>query len=193
MDPTRHSLLLRAQVGDEHAWSGLTALYRPLILGWLRRQGVPASELDDLTQEVLLVVVKSLPSFEHSGRRGAFRAWLRSIVCQRACNYWRTRDRHGLVQGGSAADDALHQLEDPQSDLNRQWDEEHDRSVLQSLLGMVEQEFEPNTRHAFRRLALEGASAAEVSQELGLSLPAVYVAKSRVLQRLRQEAEGILD
>ena len=71
MNETRQSLLLRAQTGEENAWKDLTDLYRPLILGWLNRQGVPAHDLEDLSQEVLLSVVKHLPGFQHSGHRGA--------------------------------------------------------------------------------------------------------------------------
>jgi hypothetical protein len=82
---------------------------------------------------------------------------------------------------------------DPDSDLNRQWDEEHDRYVIGCLLDRVEQEFEPTTLRAFRRLALEGASGAEVAGELGLSVAAVDMAKSRVLERIRSEAEGLID
>jgi RNA polymerase sigma-70 factor (ECF subfamily) len=74
--------LLRAQTGEENAWKDLTDLYRPLIIGWLRRQGVAARDLDDLSQEILLSVVKYLSSFEHSGRPGTFRSWLRTIVSQ---------------------------------------------------------------------------------------------------------------
>jgi RNA polymerase sigma-70 factor, ECF subfamily len=193
MDETRLSLLFRAQTGEENAWKDLTDLYRPLIIAWLNRQGVPASDLEDLSQDVLLSVVKSLPAFEHSGRRGAFRCWLRTIICNRTADYWRAADAGMKASGSSDAAAALQQIVDPDSDLNRQWDEEHDRYVLNCLLDLVEEEFEPATLRAFRRLALDGASGAETAQELGLSLAAVYVAKSRVLQRIRQEAEGLID
>jgi RNA polymerase sigma-70 factor, ECF subfamily len=192
MNETRHSLLLRAQNGEENAWKELTELYRPLIIGWLSRQGVPAGDLEDLSQEVLLSVVKHLPGFQHSGHRGAFRSWLRTIVCSRTADYWRVLDA-ATPAGGSGATAALQQIADPDSELNRQWDEEHDRYVLHCLLDLVEEEFEPITLQAFRRLALEGISGADAAQELGLSVAAVYVAKSRVLQRIRQEAEGLID
>jgi RNA polymerase sigma-70 factor (ECF subfamily) len=193
MDQTRQSLLLRAQAGEEDAWKDLTDLYRPLVIGWLNRQGVPARDLDDLSQDILLSVVKHLPAFEHSGRRGAFRSWLRSIVCSRTTDYWRALDAGTRASGGSGATAALQQIADPDSDLNRRWDEEHDRYVLNCLLDLVEGEFEPATLKAFRRLARDGASGAEVAEELGMSVAAVYVAKSRVLQRVRQEAEGLID
>jgi RNA polymerase sigma-70 factor (ECF subfamily) len=193
MDETRQSLLLRAQTGETAAWKDLTDLYRPLILGWLNRQGVPAGDLEDLSQEVLLSVVKHLPGFQHSGHRGAFRSWLRTIVCSRTADYWRAQDAGTQAQGGSGATAALQQIADPDSELNRQWDEEHDRYVLHRLLDLVAEEFEPVTLQSFRRLALDGVSGAEVARELGLSVAAVYMAKSRVLARIRQEAEGLID
>ena len=193
MDETRQSLLLRAQNGETEAWEDLTGLYRPLILGWLHRQGVRGGDLEDLGQEVLLSVVRHLPDFRHSGRRGAFRAWLRTIVCSRTADYWRAIDADPRARGGSGATAALEEIADPDSALNRRWDEEHDRYVLQCLLDLVEEEFEPLTLRAFRRLALDGISGADAARELGLSVSAVYVAKSRVLQRIRQEAEGLID
>src|SRR5919204_2510428 len=107
MDETRQSLLLRARTGEENAWKDLTGLYRPLILGWLNRQGVPAGDREDLSQEVLLSVVKHLPGFQHSGQRGAFRSWLRTIVCSRTADYWRARDVGTHAKGGSSATAAL--------------------------------------------------------------------------------------
>ena len=193
MRDTRKSLLVRAQTGEENAWKDLTDLYRPLIIGWLRRQGVAARDLDDLSQEILLSVVKYLPSFEHSGRPGAFRSWLRTIVCSRTVDYWRAIDTGKQASGASDAAAALQQIEDPNSDLNRRWDEEHDRYVLGCLLDLVAEEFEPTTLKAFRRVTLDGASGAEAAEELGLTVAAVYMAKSRVLKRIRQEAEGLID
>jgi RNA polymerase sigma-70 factor (ECF subfamily) len=193
MNETRESLLIRAQAGETDAWKDLIDLYRPLILSWLNRQCVPARDLEDLSQEVLLSVVKHLPAFQHSGQRGAFRCWLRTIVCRRTADYWRAIDTDSQATGGSGATAALQEIADPDSTLNRQWDKEHDHYVIHCLLDLVEEEFEPITLKAFRRLALEGASGAEAAQELGLSVSAVYVAKSRVLARIRQEAEGLID
>jgi RNA polymerase sigma-70 factor (ECF subfamily) len=193
MNETQQSLLLRAQRGETKAWKNLTDLYRPLILAWLNRQGVPARDLEDLSQEVLLRVVKHLPTFEHSGQRGAFRSWLRTIVCSRTADYWRALDAGDPAIGGSGAVVALREVVDPESDLNRQWDAEHDRYVLHCLLDMLEEEFQPLTLQAFRRLALDGVSGAVAAEELGLSVAAVYVARSRVLARLRKEAEGLID
>ena len=191
MDETHPSLLFRARAGDESAWADLTRLYRPLLVGWLRLQSVPADATDDVVQDILLAVVRQLPGFDHSGRRGAFRAWLRTIAHRRACDFWEGRRRDARLAAGAA--DALARLADTGSDLNRVWDEEHDRYVLRCLLDLMDLEFEPTTARAFRRVALDGASGEEAARELGLSVGAVYAARSRVLRRLREEAAGLID
>jgi RNA polymerase sigma-70 factor (ECF subfamily) len=193
MDNTQVSLLLRARQGEESAWRRLVDLYQPLIRCCLLRQQVRQQEAEDLTQDVLAVLVKELPHFEHAGRPGAFRAWLRTVTLNRARLYWRAGSARGEAAGGREALARLEALADPDSELSRLWDEEHDAHVLGRLLGLLEQEFEPVTLHAFRRLAFDGASGQEVADELGMSVAAVYGARSRVLQRLRQEAQGLLD
>ncbi len=193
MSVTRQSLLIRAQAGDEASWKDLADLYRPFLTNWLRHQSFPERDRDDLTQEILVSVVKSLPSFRHPGHPGAFRSWLRTIAANRLSDYWRSRNSRAPATGGSSVDEILQEVTDPDSALNRHWDEEHDRYVLRCLFDLVEQEFEPKTFQAFRRLTLDDASGAEVAAELGMTVAAVYVAKSRVLQRIREEAAGLID
>jgi RNA polymerase sigma-70 factor (ECF subfamily) len=183
---------LRNQPGDAD-WNRLVALYAPLIAGWLRGQGVQAGDVDDLTQEVLGVVVRELAHFRHSDRRGAFRAWLRTITVHRLRDFWRARQHRPLATGDSDFARNLEQLEDPHSSLARQWDEEHDRHVVRQLLRLIEPLFEPTTLEAFRAIMLDGCRPAEVAARLDISVNAVLLAKSRVLRRLRQEADGLID
>src|SRR5688572_19727115 len=65
---------------DPEAWQQLLGLYTPLLSHWLRRQGLHPQDVDDLSQEVLSVVVRELPHFQHNQRRGAFRHWLRTVL-----------------------------------------------------------------------------------------------------------------
>lgn len=192
MTATRQSLLIRACDGDETSWQDLVALYRPFIVAWLRRGKTPPADIDDLTQEILVSVVQYLPGFRHSGQPGSFRSWLRSIVRNRSRDYWRSRDTLPAAQRDDALE-AVGQLEDPDSEPSRVWDHEHDRHVLRSLLQSVEPEFEPSTFQAFRLVAIDGASGAEAARKLGLSISAIYTAKSRVLRRIRQQAAGLID
>ena len=87
----------------------------------------------------------------------------------------------------------LEQLEDPHSDLNRVWDQEHDKFIAARLLELIEPEFTHTTWQAFRRQVLDGAKAAEVATELGVTPNAASIAKSRVLRRLREEIAGLTD
>lgn len=178
---------------DADAWNRLVILYTPLIQGWLRRQGLGHADADDLTQEVLAVLMRELPHFQHDGRTGAFRRWLRLITVHRLRDFWRARQARPQAAGGSDFAKLLDQVEDPNSDLSRLWDREHDQHVARGLLAYLEPHFEPNTWCAFRRTVLDGAKAAAVAAELGISVNAVLLAKSRILHRLRQEMRGFTD
>lgn len=194
MHETSLSLLQRLRDSPENeGWNRLAELYTPLIRTWLRRYDVQDSDANDLVQEVLLAVSKDLGSFEHRGQPGAFRGWLKAILINRLRRFWRARDRGPQARGDSAIDARLAQLDDPNSELSQIWNREHDQYLLRQLLCLTEPHFEPNTWLSFCRVVLEGAKADIVAQELGISKNAVIVAKCRVLNRLRQEAKGLIE
>jgi RNA polymerase sigma-70 factor (ECF subfamily) len=194
MAETSASLLdqLRA-APDGDAWGRLVDLYSPLIRAWLLRQGLARQDADDVTQDVLTVLVRRLPDFERAPRTGAFRRWLRTITVNCLRDFWRSQRGRPRATGSSDFQEVLEQLADPDSGLSRQWDQEHDQHVTRRLLEMIRAHFEASTWAAFRRFALDGEPAERVAAELGLTVNAVFIAKSRVLGRLRQEAAGILD
>jgi RNA polymerase sigma-70 factor (ECF subfamily) len=195
MPPTTPvSLLDRlCEAPDAETWELLVDLYTPVLHAWLNRHALQPSDRDDLTQEVLGIVVKELPAFRHSGRTGAFRAWLRTITVHCLRRFWRAGRYRPRTPGGSDFEDYLRQLEDPGSAPSRLWDREHDQHLLRRLLEVLEGDFQPSTWQAFRRVVLEGQAADRVAVDLGLTVNAVLIAKCRVLQRLRQEARGLLD
>jgi RNA polymerase sigma-70 factor (ECF subfamily) len=191
---TSISLLERLRLHSESAdWKRLVELYTPLIRRWLLRHDVPAADADDLTQEVLGVVVRELVDFQHNQRLGAFRAWLRAITVNRLKGYWRGRRHSPQAGGDSEAARQLEELEDPHSRLSQLWDQEHDQHVLGQLMTRIEPEFPLAWWRAFRRHVVEGARASEVAMELDVSVNVVLLAKSRILRRLRQEAAGFVD
>jgi RNA polymerase sigma-70 factor (ECF subfamily) len=194
MSETSASLLDRLRLDpDAASWQRLVDLYTPLIRGWLRRHALPHQDTDDVVQEVLTVVVRKLPQFERQPRTGAFRRWLRSITVNCLRDFWRTGRHRPRATGDSDFLQILDQLEDPNSALSHQWDVEHDRHIAHRLLEMIRPDFEAKTWQAFRRVALDGASPDQAAAELGLSVNAVFIAKSRVLGRLREEGKGLLD
>ena len=120
-------------------------------------------------------------------------AWLRQITVNRAREFWRAGKCRTAAVGGTDFLNRIQQLEDAVNPLTQQWNEEHDRHVLRQLLTLMEDEFGPAPVRAFHRLTFEGAAAREVAAELGMSVGAVYTAKSRVLARLREAGAGLLD
>jgi RNA polymerase sigma-70 factor, ECF subfamily len=192
VDLTSVSLLDRLKLARPEAvdWERLQGIYLPLVQRWLRRVPGLANEADDLAQEVFVVVIRELPRFERR-REGSFRAWLRTITANKARNYCKQRDRRPTV-AMDQTEGFLEQMADPDSDLARQWDREHDEHVVQKLLAAVKSDFNPSTWEAFRRLTLDGLPAAQVAQELGMPENAVLLAKSRVVRRLRREAGDLL-
>jgi RNA polymerase sigma-70 factor (ECF subfamily) len=196
MPDTSTSLLDRIRLHpDGPSWKRLVDLYTPLIQGWLRRFGgaVQSHDLDDLVQDVVGQVVRGLPTFQHSGRPGAFRCWLRTIAVHRLLAFRRAQKSRPVASGDSSIDEQLAQLEDPESDLSRRWDQEHDRHVLRRLRDLIESEFSTSSWQAFTRTALKGERTAAVAADLGMTVNAVLLAKSRVLRRLRQESRGLIE
>jgi RNA polymerase sigma factor (sigma-70 family) len=194
MEPTSASLLIRAREGtDPVAWERLVGIYRPMICHWMHRYAISHQDSEDLAQDVLTILVRELPRFSHSGRPGAFRAWLRAIAANRMRSFWRAGRCRPPAGGDIRFMQMVEQIEDDRSDLSRLWDEQHDKHVVARIIEAIEREFQSTTMEAFRQVTLELQSAAEVAASLGLSVSAVYIANSRVLRRLRKEAEGLID
>jgi RNA polymerase sigma-70 factor, ECF subfamily len=192
MNTTAVSLLdrLRDAKPDHPDWARLCEIYQPLIRRWIGRIPGLSDEAGDLVQETLAVMVRALPQFRRQ-QLGSFRAWLRQVTVNHVRNHRRQMRRRPVV-GLDPSDAFLDRLADPGSDLARQWDLDHDRHVFQKLQSALHAEFAPTTWEAFRRYALDGMPAAQVAAELGLSVNAVTLAKSRILKRLREEAGDLL-
>jgi RNA polymerase sigma-70 factor (ECF subfamily) len=173
---------------DQDAWQKLVQLYTPLMHAWLRSESIQPADRDDLIQRVLEVLLRKVPEFEHSGRAGSFRAWLRGITVNLLREFYRAGNR----AASPAASSLLDELADPGSDLSRRWDLEYNQHTVRGLLEQVQAEFSAPTLQAFRRLVLDEAPARVVAEELRLSVNAVLIAKSRVLARLRREGQGLI-
>lgn len=189
-DSTNLSLLQRVGRGYPLAWERFTAIYRPMIQRWFQGHGVALAEAEDLTQDILVVLVKALPDFKHAGRKGSFRSWLRTVTVNRARKFWQANK---MRFPSGQFPDLLDSLVDPKSELSQQWDIEHDRAVHHRLLEIVDRDFEPESARVFRRMVIDGVSGPDVAGEFGLSVAAVYGVKARILKRLREEALGLLE
>jgi RNA polymerase sigma-70 factor (ECF subfamily) len=188
MDRTPASLLERLQVApDEQAWVRLVDLYTPLLYGWTRRLGLPAQDAGDLVQDVLTVLVQKLPEFTYD-RHKRFRGWLWTILL----NKWRDIRRRERAAPVVADNPSLSDLADP-NEPQALDEAEYRHYLVGRALDLMRSEFQPTTWQACWEYVVVGRPAAEVAAQLGTSVAAIYVAKSRVLSRLRRELDGLLD
>ena len=182
---TSLSLLERVKSQDQEAWRRLVQLYGPLLLYWAARQGFGGTDAEDLVQEVLMKLVRELPTYEqHEGQ--SFRGWLFRVTVNQ-CRDFRRRKANRPLPG----DEGLSGVSAPCApELG---EAEYRRLLVRRGLELIRADFSDTTWAAFTRLALEGRPAAEVAAELKVSRSAVHQARYRVLARLRQELDGLLD
>ena len=162
-------------------------------LDLLARHDLQPADIEDVLQEILAVVSAKLPQFVHNGQPGAFRTWLRRILTNQVRHFLRTRRNQQATLAPHPLADGMDQLADPDSALSRQWNQEHDQQLVRRLLASIQPEFNQATWQVFQLLVLDDRPVAEVAQRLGLTPNAVYVAKARVLARLRAELHGLTD
>lgn len=182
---TRPSLLLRLRnPRDADAWSMFVETYTPLVYAYCRRRGLQASDVADVTQEVMAQVLRSISGFSYDPERGRFRDWLGAITRTKILRFL-SRDGRAGKGGNAVAEELLRQVADPESDTL--WTEGFQARVLEVAMGRARPDFEEATWAIFERSWVGGRTAQEVSQELEVPVESVYVAKSRVLKRLRAE------
>jgi RNA polymerase sigma-70 factor (ECF subfamily) len=183
MESTSASLLERLRhPEDPAAWSRLVELYTPLLFHWAQRLGLQSADAADLVQDVFVLLVRKLPEFRYDPQQ-SFRAWLRIVTI----NKWRERCR---ARAPVTADRNWGELPE-RSSIE---DDQEDRRILtHRALALIETEFSPVLWQAFQQYALAGRHPQEVAQELGIAPGTVYSIKSKVLHRLRQELQDLLD
>ncbi len=187
MNTTPVSLLQRLrQPGEQQAWQRFTELYTPLLYYWTRRLGLQPQDAADLVQEVFILLLRKLPEFSYD-RQKSFRSWLRTVTLNKWRDICRRRTETPLADDDSAFAGLVN------SDNGNLLEEaEYQQFLIKRALEIMQTEFEPTTWKACWEYVVADRPAMEVAAELHISVGAIYVAKSRVLSRLRQELEGLL-
>ena len=190
---TQPSLLVRIRDrADNDAWARFVEIYGPLIYGFVRKRGLQDADAVDLVQDVLRSVAGAISRLEYDPARGKFRAWLFTIVKNRLRNTLKVQARRESGSGDSAVAEQLANEPGP-DDWQVQWEADHQQRLFGWASEQVQAEVEDRTWQAFRKTAVDGASGKEVARELNMSVAAVYLAKSRVMARLKElvwEAEA---
>jgi RNA polymerase sigma-70 factor (ECF subfamily) len=173
--------------GEQAAWERFVQLYTPLLYHWARRLAPQEADAADLVQEVFVVLLRELPTFNYQPPR-RFRGWLWTVLV----NKWRERGRRRAGRPAEIGGDALDQQVEPDAGPALE-EEEYRQYLVGRALQLMQADFELATWKASWAYVVEGRPAAAIAAELGPSVNAVHLAKARVLRRLRQELEGLLE
>ena len=181
---TRPSLLIRMRdPRDRPAWSRFVENYAPLIFAYGRRHRLQDADASDLVQEVLSAVAAAADRFAYDPARGSFRGWLLAITRNQLRRHLRRGLRQASGKGGTAHLALLAERPDVAHDP---CDREDRERLFSRAAGQVRGAFQTSTWEAFWKTAVENLPAEAVAQDLGISVGAVYIARSRVLARLRE-------
>jgi RNA polymerase sigma-70 factor (ECF subfamily) len=188
---TRASLLVQLRDGaNRSAWQEFLKLYGPVVYGFARNRGLQDADAADLMQEVLRSVSNAIGRLDYDRSQGTFRGWLFTIARNKVFNFLSAR----RIRPQGSGDTATHRLLESHpetSDGADDWELEYQRRLAALAMEQVKHEFQQSTWQAFRLTAVEGQAAADVARQVGLSPGAVYVAKSRVLARLKEEVDTL--
>ncbi len=190
---TRASLLVRNQdPNDAEAWRVFFDLYAPIVYGFARRRGLQDADAADLMQDVLRSVSAAAEKLNYDPAKGTFRGWLYAVTRNKIFNFLDRQGRRAQGSGDSSAQRRLEQLPAPEDERN-EWDSEYERRRFVWAADRIREEFQESTWRAFWLTAVDGKSAKDVGEQLNMTTGAIYVAKSRVIARLREEVEELSD
>lgn len=185
MQTTNPSLLrkLRSRA-DASAWSHFVNLYAPLMQQWIAALGIDEPDRSDVVQEVFVVLLRKMPTFQYDSQQ-SFRGWLRTIALNKCRDLLRGRHRateplllERIEQAASDDSDFLSQTE-------------YRQALARRALALMREHFSETTWRACWLQVVDGRPARDIAAELGISENAVYLARARVLKRLRIELEGL--
>jgi RNA polymerase sigma-70 factor, ECF subfamily len=184
---TRPSLLVRlADRGDEAAWFEFAQIYTPVVKRLARRKGMQAADADDLAQQVLTAVSKSIERWQVDPERGHFRTWLYRVTQNLIINAF-TRRVPDRGAGDSDVSQQLYERAAPDTAVSEQVRLEFRREIFRLAANEIRVEFSASSWKAFWLTAVEDQEVREVANQLNLSCGAVYTARSRVMKRLREK------
>lgn len=187
---TRPSLILRLRRQDDFcAWEEFVEIYQPVIHQFARRRGLQDSDAQDVTQEVMTRVARSIQTWDPDSRKGRFRGWLATITRNLVIQSFRDGVRHpatgmdaqlGEVAGASGAGD---------ESTVEEFDRERERQLFLWAARRVQPRVQPQTWKAFWLTSVQNQEIASVASQLNTSKAQIYVARSRVMRLLKETVE----
>lgn len=193
LDPeTRRSLLVRLRDRDDaQAWEEFVEIYEPLLYRLVRGRGLQHADAQELTQEALIAVASAIERWDPDPDQGSFRGWLFCIARNMTINFLTRRRPDQQGGGGTDFQVLLERHPDPATEVTTAFEQEYQREVFDWAARQVCGEFHESTWQAFWKTAVEGEPIPQTATTLGLSLGAVYMARSRVMARIKARVQGL--
>jgi RNA polymerase sigma-70 factor (ECF subfamily) len=192
-DSTSSSLLMRVKGRDPDAWQRLVKLYGPLVYRWAREAGLQDSDAADVMQEVFRAISAAIEDYRHDRPGDRFRGWVWTITRNKVRDHFRQRANQPEARGGTTAHIQIQQTPKLPSEEPEDTEATAITNLPRRALALIRGEFQEHTWQAFWRVAVAGDKPADVAEDLGMSVGAVYTAKSRVFRRVREELGELLD
>jgi len=195
MEPTtRHSLVLRLQnLQDQAAWEEFVTIYEPLVFRLARKKGLQDADARDLCQEVFQAVAGAIERWDPDQAKGRFRGWLFRIARNLLVNFLAAQGRHPRGTGRTSVHELLEAQPARSVRAEAEFAAEFKRRAFRWAAQQVKNEFTDSTWQAFWKTGVENRGVSDVASELGLSVGAVYIARSRVLSRLKNRVEQLTE
>lgn len=168
-------------LGNEQVWQEFSNRYSPVLINFGRRLGLSEQDAEDAAQETLISFSNAYRDGQYDPAKGRLRTWLLGIAGNRVRDLHRRRDKKAKAGANTQVFD---NLADDHS-ISEAWEDEWRQAVLKACITELRQQVEPVTLEAFELYALKGVEADEVAKRLGISRNAVFLAKSRLIARLR--------
>jgi RNA polymerase sigma-70 factor, ECF subfamily len=198
---TRVSLIqrLRGETPAQEDWQDFYKMYWRPVYTFARRFGISGSDAEDLVQEVMITLLRNLPSFGYDRAKGRFLSWVKSITRNKVIDWHRRQKarvegRLQRAEPGGDGEDVIEKIAAPGAASTKDaWDEEWENAVLAMALERVRGRVDADTFDVFRQYVVEGVSAEDVALGKGVSINTVYQIRKRVLAYLKEEALKIHD
>lgn len=185
---TSNSLLHRVKQQEPEAWRRFVTLYGPVVYRWCTTSGLQANDAADVVQDVFQAVFQGIAKFQRQENGQSLRGWLWTVTRNKVADHYRRRESDPVLDQTLAQ-----QILAPEQPSEADSSEKIGPELAHRALRLLQTDFEPTTWQAFWAVAVDGLTVAETATQLGLSPAAVYKAKSRVLNRLRVELDGLLE
>jgi len=187
---TRPSLIVRLRDSkDQSAWWVFAQTYEPFLQHLVSRLGVPAHHVPDVTQQIMIAIAASVDKWSNDGRDASFRRWVHTIARHSVIKFMSGVRRHPAPIGGS---DAVAVLESQAQRDDPATEQQYDHELVVWAADKVRHEFAASSWQAFTRTMIDGEPVGDVAESIGVSTGSIYMSRARIIARIRQIIEGVM-